>query len=390
MFKINWLSKNIIALGIVSLLSDLGHEMAIVLLPSFLISLGGSAASLGLIEGIANASVSFMKLGSGWYSDYLGKRKIFATIGYFLASLGVVALYTAYSWYQVLVWHVLSRLGKGVREPARDALLADSSDPLFYGRVFGFHRAMDNTGAIIGPLISYALLGFLSIRTLFLIAFIPLFCAVLIVIFFVKDIIHKHTPMLFGASLHEMPRNFKLFLLAFGVFNLGNYATTLLILRASELLQINNSFTFATQLSILLYVLHNLVYSIGSLPAGTIADAVGRKKLLVAGFLLTSLTSIGFMLATANTILLTLLFVLSGLSIAVVDTLKRALSAQLMPAHIRGTSYGLLATLEGITNLFSSAIVGFLWSYISPLAGFGYSAILCAAGALLLSQIKEK
>lgn len=389
MFKTKWLSQNIIALGIVSLFSDLGHEMAIVLLPSFLVSLGGTAASLGLIESIANASVSFMKLGAGWYSDYVGKRKVFIAAGYCLASLSVAALYTAYNWYQVLIWHTLSRLGKGVRDPARDALLADSANEAFYGRVFGFNRAMDNMGAVIGPIIGYVLYKFISIRTIFIIASVPLFCAFLIIIFSVKDVFNKQVNKV-QLTLKQLPTNFKLFLIGFSIFNLGNYATTMLILRASELLQINSNFNTATKASILLYVLHSIIYSIGSLPVGFIADMLGRKKMLVLGFLLTSLTSIGFMFATTNYILLIILFMLSGLSIAIVDTLKRALSAQLMPSHLRGTSYGLLAAIEGITGLFSSSVVGLLWTFVSPAVGFGYSAMLCVAGALIVALINDQ
>lgn len=174
--KFPWLTRNIAALGIVSFFSDISSEMATAILPIFLVSIGGTAATLGIIEGVSDASISLMKIWAGWYSDAIGKRKPFATVGYILTAIGVGLFSVTFNWYQVLAARLVSWLGKGVREPARDALMVESTQPQYYGRMFGFHRMMDTLGAIIGPLMAFMLIKFMPLRSIFLIALIPRLC----------------------------------------------------------------------------------------------------------------------------------------------------------------------------------------------------------------------
>jgi len=386
-----WLNRNIFAMGLTSFFSDFGHEMATAILPTFLISVGGSAALLGLIEGIADASISGMKLLSGWYSDYIGKRKPFAMIGYFLTAIGVGSLSLALSWPHVLLSRTVAWLGRGTREPPRDALLVDSTKPQFYGRVFGFHRAMDTLGAIAGPAIAVILIKSLPLRSIFLVALIPSALAFLTVVLFVREVKSSKSetkPHLF-ASIKGLPRDFRLFLVAVGTFGLGNFADSLLILRATEILSPINGVIVAGSLAILLYTIHNVFYAALSFPIGVIADRLGKKTILAFGYLLTGISAIGFIFSNSNLAYLGLFFVLAGAAIAITDALERTVAADLLPENLRGTGYGTLATVNGVGDFISSSAVGFLWSAVSPLAGFGYGAVLTISGAGVLLSMRS-
>jgi MFS family permease len=388
--KNKWLNRNIFAMGLTSFFSDFGHEMATAILPAFLVSVGGSAALLGLIEGIADASISGMKLLSGWYSDYIGKRKPFAMIGYFLTAIGVGSLSLALSWPHVLISRVVAWLGRGTREPPRDALLVDSTKPQFYGRVFGFHRAMDTLGAIAGPAIAIILIKSLALRSIFLIALIPSALAFLTVVLLVREVRssgQEAKPHLF-ASIRGLPRDFRLFLVAVGTFGLGNFADSLLILRATEMLSPVKGAIAAVSLAVLLYTIHNMLYAAASFPIGVVADRFGKKTILAFGYLLTGISVIGFIFNTGNLAYLGLFFILAGVAIAITDALERTVAADLLPEDLRGTGYGTLATVNGVGDFVSSSLVGFLWSAVSPLVGFGYSAVLTISGAGVLFSMR--
>jgi len=390
--KNKWLNRNIFAMGLTSFFSDFGHEMATAILPAFLVSVGGSATLLGLIEGIADASISGMKLLSGWYSDYIGKRKPFAMIGYFLTAIGVGSLSLALSWPHVLISRVVAWLGRGTREPPRDALLVDSTKPQFYGRVFGFHRAMDTLGAIAGPAIAIILIKSLALRSIFLIALIPSALSFLTVVLLVREVRSSRQeakPRLF-ASIKGLPRDFRLFLVAVGTFGLGNFADSLLILRATEMLSPVKGAIAAVSLAVLLYTIHNVLYAAASFPIGVVADRFGKKTILAFGYLLTGISVIGFIFNTGNLAYLGLFFVLAGVAIAITDALERTVAADLLPENLRGTGYGTLATVNGVGDFVSSSLVGFLWSAVSPLAGFGYSAVLTISGAGVLFSMRGR
>ena len=377
--KNKWLNRNIFAMGLTSFFSDFGHEMATAILPAFLVSVGGSAALLGVIEGIADASISGMKLLSGWYSDYIGKRKPFAVIGYLLTAIGVGSFSLAFSWPHVLLSRVVAWLGRGTREPPRDAMLVDSTKPEFHGRVFGFHRGMDTLGAIAGPAIAFFLVKSMALRSIFLIALIPSVLAFLTIALLVRERrkLNREGRTHFLVSMKGLPRNFRFFLIAVGVFGLGNFADSLLILRATEILSPINGALVAGSLAILLYIIHNVFYAALSFPIGVLADKFGKKKILVFGYLLTGLSSVGFIFTVGNLFYLGLLFVVAGIAIAITDAMERTVAADLLPENLRGTGYGTLATVNGVGDFASSSVVGFLWTSISPTAGFGYGAVLC-------------
>ena len=207
MAKNKWLNGNIWAMGWTSFFSDFGHEMATAILPSFIVLLGGSAATLGLIEGVADASTSLFKVVSGWYSDYVGRRKPFAVIGYLLTAIGVGALSLAISWPFVLLSRVVAWIGRGIRVP-KDALIVDSVAPEHIGKAFGFNRALDTLGAILGPALAVILIRTVKLNYIFLIALIPSLLAFITISIFVREKRKQSERTSFAISIRNLPRNF--------------------------------------------------------------------------------------------------------------------------------------------------------------------------------------
>jgi MFS family permease len=385
----NWLNRNILGLGITRFFSDFSHEMATAVLPTFLVSIGGSAATLGLIEGSADAFVSLMKLLSGWYSDYLGKRKPFMVLGHFLTTAGIGALFLSLSWAWVFGCRVIAWMGRGIRTPVHDATLSDSAESKYYGRVFGFDRMMDTSGAVLGPAAAFFLIKFMPERPIFLITLIPGILCVLSITLLVKEVkgAGGQRKKLFG-SFKSFPRQFRLFLISALIFGLGNFADSLFILRATELLTPANGAVAATSLAILFYTIHNIIYAVGSYPLGALADKIGKKTVLVFGYFLTGVVSVIFIANTDNVLYLGSCFAIAGLAIAITDALQGTVIATIMPSSIRATGYGTLALVNSIGNFTSSALVGFLWTTVSPLVGFGFSAVLLFIGTLLFIFIR--
>lgn len=387
----SWLNRTILALGVVSFFSDFGSEMATALLPAFLASLGFLPVFLGVMEGVANAANSLVSIAAGWASDYTQKRKPFAVLGYFLAGLGIGCLAMAKGHFMALFGRILTRVGKGVREPARDVLLTGVTRPQFYGKMFGFHRMMDNLGAVLGPLMGLLLIKFFTINNVFLVAALPVFGAVFIIILFIKEpnVIHEKKQIGFKRNkLVQLSSSFKQYCWAVGVFGLGNCAASLLVLRSIEMLNPLIGSGSAQWYSIMLYALLNFFYAFFSYPMGVLADTFGKKKILFIGYVLMSIGLWGFMYSIHSFWHLILFFLIVGVAYAIVDAVQRAIAADLLPYTIRGTGFGILAAIMGFGNLVSNIVVGSLWSYASPAAGFGYALIMCLLGAILLSFVK--
>lgn len=380
----NWLSRNVFAIGMLSLFSDAGHELTTAVLPLFLATFGGGAAALGTIEGFSDAASSILKLWMSFYSDRVGKRKPILAIGYFVtAMMGLLGLVTA--WWQILVIRMAAWMGRGARGPVRDALLSESIPPEAHGRAFGFETMMDTLGAIIGPAIALSLVGIISLRRIFLIAFIPGAITVLIVLFVLRDIQRAPQPHLqLGRSLRDLPKSFWRYVGAVGIFGFGNFAHTLLILRSVSLLTPHFGSVYAGRAGIGLYIFHNVVYAGASYPVGVLGDRIDKKFLLVVGYALFAVMCAGFLIVRPTVLALAVLFALAGLYVAIVDSMERALAADLLPLDRRGTGYGALATVNSFGDLTSSIVVGLLWARISYTAGFAYAGILTFLGALAL------
>jgi MFS family permease len=282
-------------------------------------------------------------------------------------------------------------MGRGARGPVRDAMMADVVEPAYYGRAFGFHTAMDTIGAVIGPAIAFALIGIMSYRHIFLISFIPGFLSVAAFVFLVQE--KKRNPdgkRKFWTNVKELPLNFKLFLVSVGIFGLGNFAHTLLILRATEILTPEYGKTGAVSAAIGLYTLHNILYAGFAYPAGILSERFGKRKLLVLGYLLFALMCLGFILEPPKLWAMIILFCLAGIYIALVDSMERAMAGDLLPEHLRGTGYGMLAMVNGVEDFVSSIAVGLLWAKVSPAAGFVYAGSLTLIGGVVLFMARNR
>jgi len=389
-----WLNRNVAAMGFTSLFSDASHEMTTAALPSFLTELVGAASApqvLGLITGLSDASSSFVKTFSGWLSDRLRRRKPLVVLGYLLTGLFVGIIGFARDWIETFFYRVLAWMGRGTREPPRDALLADSVDKRFYGHAFGFHRAMDTLGAILGPLLAFLLISWLGLRNVFFLSLIPGSLAVLVIAIGVKESIRKPEAQKgFFWHMKSLSKDFKVFLFIMFVFGIANFNRTLLLLRVQEVLTPVNGIIIAASVSILLYTIRNIAQALADYGIGSVSDKLGRKSLLASfGFFLFGITSLGFVYAT-DIYFFVFLFVLSGISAATYTALEKAYAADLLPSSIRGTGYGVLQTIDGIGDFISSFVVGTIWALVSPELSFVYAALLSFTSTLLLLGLMKR
>jgi MFS family permease len=398
-----WLNRNVIGMGLTSLLCDAGHEMATAILAGFLAVIGAPVYSLGIIEGVADALSSFLKLGTGWWSDRLGHRKAITTAGYALTGCAFALFALASSWPLVLLGRVVAWFGRGIRGPLRSAMLAESVAPSDRGKAFGFHRASDTLGAILGPLLAAGLMFLLQpyasenrsvpFRIIFLLTLVPGLGSALVFGLIVKE---KRRPashgVKFWTSIRALPTNFRRFLVGVGVFGAGDFSPTLLILAATQLLTASHGAVTAAQIAALLYAWRNVLYAAASYPVGALSDRFGRRGILLFGYALGALVMIGFIIAflthTSSIVWLGVLFALAGVFIAIEDSLEGAMTADLVADESnRGTAYGVMGTVNGVGDFLSSAVVGLLWSF-SPEIGFGYAAVAMLLGAVLLVRVR--
>jgi MFS family permease len=386
------LPRNVVSIGLVSLLNDASSEIIYPLLPLFLsLSLGASRAEIGFIEGAAESASSLLKLFAGYLSDRLRKRKLLVVFGYSVASFARPLLTFANSWAQVLTVRLADRVGKGIRTAPRDAMIADAVAFEQRGLAFGFHRAMDHTGAVLGPLIGY-LLVLLIARTpnspgandyakIFLVASVPALAAVLVVAFFVRESMHHEPPVAGGTqpfrfSLGAFDGNFKRFLLLVALFTLSNSSDAFLLLRAQ--------ITGISVLTIpLLWAALHASKVLSSLFGGDLSDKLGRKRLIVCGWILYAAVYAGFAFVEYS-ISVWILFLIYGIYFGLAEGAEKALVADLVPAAKRGTAYGLYNLAFGITVLPASLLMGALWDWRGPATAFLVSALLGATAALLL------
>jgi MFS family permease len=386
--KIFGFHRNIFFLGLVSLFTDISSEMIYPLLPVFLVSiLGVGPTFVGLVEGVAEATASFLKLFSGWVSDRRQKRKFLVVSGYTLSTVTRPLVAAATAGWHVLFIRFLDRVGKGIRTSPRDALVADSTPESEYGKAFGFQRALDHTGAVIGPLIAFLLLTFITqqYRTLFLLAYIPGIIALFLLIFGVRERIAAQpapSSQPVQLTLRPFDRRFKIFLLIIILFSLGNSSDAFLILKAKE------AGVSVSLLPVLWAVLH-ISKSLSATPGGILSDRYGRRKMIIAGWILYGGVYFGFALAQTSE-MVWILFVVYGLFYGLTEGGERALVANLVQPHLRGTAYGLFHFSIGLSTLPASLLMGFLWETFSPKAAFSFGAVMALLAAVLLwKAIKE-
>jgi MFS family permease len=399
-----WWNRTVIGAGVTSALGDVCYETTTVILPGFLAVLGIPAAALGIIEGVADTVSSFTKLFAGYLADKLGRRKLLVLVGYGLTPLGQVFIAFAAGWPSLLAGRVVSWFGKGLRGPLRDAIVIQSIEPETRGRAFGFHRAMDTLGAVIGPLAGVTLLGWAHtsagqepsapFRWVLWLGMIPGVMAVLTFLILVRDPARSPNPTLkFVSSLRNLPPRFRRYLAAVGVFGCGDFSHSLLILAATQLLAPSVGLVKAAQIAGLLYVVRNVVQAAAAFPAGALADRWGAARVLVAGYVLgafaASLTAAAFWLEIENVLVIGSLFFVAGLYMAVQETLEATVTAGMVDPQLLGTGLGALGTINGTAKLISSATVGIVWSAASPTVAFALAAGLMAFGTLLLARLRD-
>jgi MFS family permease len=375
------LDRNVYALAVVSFFTDVATEMIYPLLPLFLsTTLGASASFVGAIEGAAESVAALLKLASGWWSDRIRKRKVFVVAGYALASIVRPIIAIAQSATQVLLIRVGDRVGKGLRNSPRDALIADSVDPSMRGRAFGLRSAADNAGALLGPLIAFALLrwGGLTLRTVFLLTVIPGAIAVAVAVLGVREVAHRGKPASTKTELRTaMGGRFWAFLAIIFVFTLGNSTDAFLLLRAKDL-------GVPIALAPILWALLNAVKSVSNVPGGSLSDRVGRRPVLIAGWLVYGVIYFLFAHATQAWHAWAL-FAAYGIYFGLTEGAVLALVADVVPAEHRGAAYGWYYLAVGIGALPASLIFGGLWDRFGQRTAFLTGAALAVVAAIGLA-----
>ncbi len=370
------------ALALVSLLTDAASEMIYPLLPIFLTTvLGASPAMLGVVEGAAESTAALVKLGSGWWSDRIGRYTPLVLVGYLLATVTRPFMSVAQTAWQVVSLRVVDRIGKGIRGAPRDALLAGSVDAGMRGRAFGFHRAADHLGAVIGPAIAWFLLQrlHLSLRTVFMLSVVPGTLAVITILVAVRDPASRaDTPaaaVVPFAAPTPMPQRFWAVLGVLLLFTLGNSSDAFLLLRAQQL-------GIPVALLPVLWAVHHVVKSAASVPGGALSDRIGRRAGMLIGWGWYALVYAGFALAT-TAVQAWLLFLAYGVYFGLVEGAEKALIADLAPADRRGTAFGWYNAAIGVAALPASLLLGVIWTMRGPSAAFACGAVLAATAMVL-------
>jgi len=378
------ISANILLLGIVSFLNDLSSEMIMPILPMFIKALGGAGLTVGLVGGFRDSISSILKVFCGYWSDRTGKRKIFIFSGYLTSSAFKLWLAFAKTCQQAVIFAALERIGKGLRTAARDAIIAESVATQ-RGKGFGIHRALDTSGAILGSIVVLLLFWFFGFgfKSIIFVAGVISFVS-LIPLRFVQEGKRKPQQTTLKVGLKNLPKSLKLFILISGIFALGNFSYMFFIIRAQQF--------FTGRLSIavpvLLYILFNIFYAGFAIPLGAASDKIGREKVIILGYLLFSLTSLGFAFLTSLPALI-ILFALYGISYAAVDGNQRAFVSDLSSPQLKATALGTFHAATGLIAMPANLIAGLLWQKIAPNLTFIYGSILGFISVVLFIALRN-
>ncbi len=381
------ISKNVVALGIVSFFTDISSEMIYPVIPLFLSSvLKATATSIGLIEGFAEATASLLKVFSGYLSDRIRRRKALILTGYTVSNVVKPLMGLSTRWWHVLIGRFLDRVGKGIRTSPRDALIAESTQSGATGMAFGFHRTLDTLGAILGPLTAYLILKFNpeGLRTIFYLTAIPGAIAIFVLIFFVRE---KHRSEATDhrtrqtLSFRGFPVQFYILLVFTVIFAIGNSSDAFIILRLRNI-------GFSKSSTIMLYLIFNVSYALLATPLGALSDKIGKKFVLGVGYLVFAAVYISLALIKHEHMdYAFIILIVYGIYYAMTEGVGRAVVSDFVPSERLGTAYGLYHTLMGLSLLPASVIAGLLWDKIAPSAPFYYGAVtsfIAGAGILLL------
>jgi len=390
-----WLTPGVGAVGAASLLSDAGYEATTSVLPTFLTgTLGASAAALGVVDGISDALAGVMKLVGGPLANNAERRGGIASGGYLATALATGAIGAAVTVWQAGIFRALAWMSRGVRSPSRDALLASLTPESAHGRAFGLERAGDNLGAVVGPLLAAALVAWVGIRpTLYLAAIPGLFAAAAILIA-AREARHRNPSgerptrrrFEFGALRDAGMRRA---LLPVALFEFGNVATTLLILRSTQLLTSpQRTVTAATSLAILIYAGHNAVATVASLTAGRWYDRTGPRTVFATGAAVYVIAYLVFAAGTHSAIVVALGFALAGAGIGLAEPTQSAVVSQLLPDRLRGSGFGVLGAVQATGDVVATIVAGVLYTIASPTIAFGYAAAWMAIAIIASSMLR--
>lgn len=377
--KIFGLEKNAFFTGLTSFFTDTSTKMVYSVMPLFLLSIGASKTTISLIEGIAESTASLLKAVSGYWSDKIGKNKPFMIIGYGITAI-ITPLYAlARIPVQILFFRFFERVGKGLRTAPRDSLISASVRKNEAGKTFGFQKAMDNSGAIIGPLIAFLLLSVFpsDYAYIFLLATIPAGLGVLTIFFFIKEAKSKEKSAAGKISLKQLPKRFYFFLIIVFVFTLGNSADALLLVKTSETGMDKAYIPFV-------YMIFNTVSVLLAVPIGKLSDRIGREKLIVLGFVVYAIVYYFFGRFNSLNVFI-VLFMLYGVYSALTDGSQKALISDIVSKEMKGTGYGIYHAVLGITLLPASLIAGLLYDHVNSNAPFYFGSVMALIAAVLMA-----
>ena len=389
-----FLATNVLVLSIVSLLADFSTEMIVPILPLFLVgSLGASYSIVGLIEGSADSTSSLVKVFSGWYSDKFGKRKPFIVSGYLPTAILKPLLFFAQTSLQVFAIRIPERIGKGVRGVPRDALIAESVEPHEYGKAFGFHRAFDTLGAVIGSFSGFIFVIMITgnadsiYREIFIISSIPAFASVVIGQIFVKekklhakqeevDSQEPRQKVSFIQSMKSLDKRLKMFLAVSAIFALANFNISFFILKAKVVGVSDTNI-------LLLYVLFNVLYAVVAYPFGILSDKIGRDKVVMMSFVAFILTCIGFAFVATSLVNMVILFASLGVYMGIFDGSQKSYISEISSPSYKATALGAMATLTGIITLPASLIAGLFWDRVGSTTTFEFAALVSVIALIM-------
>ena len=377
--------RNVLAMGLVSFFTDFSTEMILGILPLYIVNnLGASKAILGTIEGSAELISYTFRMVSGSLSDKIGKRKIFVIIGYGLSTASKPFFAVATGWVEAFTVRAIDRIGKGIRTAPRDALIADSIPETISGKAFGIHRTIDQLGAILGPIAAFAILQVMDIRFVFLFSLIPGVVAVIILIYFVKEVAvvkrHSSTKVTMLSNIGSLVtkrenRPFIFLLVVSGIFGLGAFNFSFILLKASDL-KVEES------LIPIIYAVINVAHTAVGIPAGILADRIGKEKVLIIGYMVFVVSTILMATLSGNPLSAYILALVFGIYLGIGETVQRAIIPKYVPSDMRGTAYGLYYLVAGITFFVANVVFGFLWDVYALNIAVTYSLVL-SVGAII-------
>ena len=368
--------RNVTMLGIVSFFTDFSTEMIAGMLPSFIVTeLGASKAILGGIEGSGELVSYAFRLVSGSLSDRFRRRKIFILLGYGLSTISKPFFSVSFNWIDVLVIRISDRVGKGVRTAPRDALISDSVTETTSGKAFGIHRTLDQTGAIAGPIAGYALLQAFNVRDIFVLSLIPGIIAIIILVFFVKEVIGKDITKGMQRNFYYLLKQnkpFTILLVITGIYSLGAYNFSFILLKSLDLGVIESSIP-------LVYAAINITHTAISIPAGIIADRIGKEKILILGYGVLLISSSVMVLLSGNFLYAFVIALIYGIYVGITETVQRAVLPRYADSNVRGTAYGLYNLVIGVGFFIGNILFGYFWDVYSLGVAISFSSIFVAS-----------